>query len=181
MYAIASFQESRLGREMVRELRSDHAGECGAVQIYRGILAVSRDDEVRRFAQRHLETEIEHRQFFERWLPARYHSRLLPVWRVAGWSLGAAAAWFGRRVVFQTISAVESFVDRHYLDQIQALSDRPDLQGLSTVLRSFREDELEHRDEALDRLDKRADSLNGWWPRMVGWGSLAGVMVARRV
>ena len=45
---------------LLRDLRSDHAGEAGAVAIYRGILAVSRCPQVREFAQRHMQTEQRH-------------------------------------------------------------------------------------------------------------------------
>ena len=40
--------------ELAREMRSNHAGETGAVWIYRGILAVSSNAKVRTFALHHL-------------------------------------------------------------------------------------------------------------------------------
>ena len=43
--------------ELGAELRSDHAGETGAVAIYRGILAITRNPELRTFAEHHLATE----------------------------------------------------------------------------------------------------------------------------
>ena len=54
---------SQMPRWLQAELRSDHAGEYGAVMIYRGILAVSRDDLVRDFAARHVATERDHYVF----------------------------------------------------------------------------------------------------------------------
>ena len=48
--------------DLMPELRTDHAGETGAVWIYRGVLAVSRDPALRAFAQRHLATERRHRR-----------------------------------------------------------------------------------------------------------------------
>ena len=41
---------------LLADLRTDHAGESGAVMIYRGILAVTRDAGLRHFAQAHLAT-----------------------------------------------------------------------------------------------------------------------------
>jgi demethoxyubiquinone hydroxylase (CLK1/Coq7/Cat5 family) len=67
---------------LVGDLRSDHAGETGAVAIYIGILAVSRDLEIRHFATAHLATEREHLAHFEALLPAGQRSALLPLWRV---------------------------------------------------------------------------------------------------
>ncbi|MCZ8149187.1 MAG: demethoxyubiquinone hydroxylase family protein, partial [Roseomonas sp.] len=94
---------------LVRELRSDHAGETGAVMIYRGILAVSRDPGVRDFAARHGATEQGHLDLLEQLLPPAQRSRLLPIWKVAGFLTGALPALFGPRAVHVTIDAVESF------------------------------------------------------------------------
>ena len=49
-------------------MRSNHAGETGAVWIYKGILTVSRDPAIRLFAEHHLATEQTHLGFFEDWL-----------------------------------------------------------------------------------------------------------------
>ena len=38
-------------------LRSDHAGEVGAVYIYKGILKIAKDPELVNFSKRHLATE----------------------------------------------------------------------------------------------------------------------------
>ena len=76
---------------MVRELRSDHAGETGAVYIYKGIRAVARwrqDAELLAFARQHGDTEAEHLHLMEDWLPAERRSRLLVPWRMAGWMTG---------------------------------------------------------------------------------------------
>ena len=67
-----------------RELRSDHAGEYGAVMIYRGILAISRDAQARQFAERHLVTEARHLELMEEIVPPANRTRLLPLWHVMG-------------------------------------------------------------------------------------------------
>ena len=41
-------------------LRSDHAGEVGAVYIYKGILMVARDPELLEFSKRHLDLSLIH-------------------------------------------------------------------------------------------------------------------------
>jgi hypothetical protein len=48
---------ARLPVQVVKDLRSDQAGEAGAVCIYQGILRVSRDPQLCLFAQSHLATE----------------------------------------------------------------------------------------------------------------------------
>ena len=82
---------------LLSDLRTDHAGETGAVMIYRGILAITRDAAVRRFAQGHLATEAGHLAAIEPLLAPQYRSRLLTLWRCAGWLTGALPALEGER------------------------------------------------------------------------------------
>lgn len=170
-----------LDADDVRDLRSDHAGEAGAVQIYRGILAVSRNEVVRAFAREHLATEQRHLAFFERWLSPAARSHALPVWKTAGWILGAIAALCGPACLFRTINAVETFVDDHYRAQIEAMSDRPALADLVAVLEAFRAEELAHRDDAAQRGTPDEGWLATAWARLIGLGSEVGVAVARRI
>lgn len=171
-----------LERRLQGDLRSDHAGETGAVWIYRGILAVSRCPEVRDFAVHHLETEQRHLQFFEAWLGPRHKSRLLPLWRVAGWLLGALSAAGGRRSVFLTIEAVEAFVVEHYQEQIEYLREHHAHREIRAVLRQFQRDEDHHR---LDALERRTPACTGpvasLWRAIVDGGSRLAVAAARRL
>jgi ubiquinone biosynthesis monooxygenase Coq7 len=170
-----------------RDLRSDHAGETGAVRIYDGILAVSRDAGVRAFAQRHRTTEREHLALVEAWLPPARRSRLLPLWRLAGWLTGALPALFGPRAVYATIAAVETFVDHHYqaqIDRLQPLAGAdPQVARLVALLDRCRLDEVHHRDEAAASAPPMPD--RPWplraWATLVGAGSAAAVVVCRRL
>jgi ubiquinone biosynthesis monooxygenase Coq7 len=175
---------------LVADLRTDHAGETGAVMIYRGILAASRNAAVRRFAQAHLATEAEHLAAFEPLLPPRQRSRLLPLWRGAGWLTGALPAMLGPRAVYATIEAVETFVDRHYRGQIEAIDrldpsrTHPPLQALRALLQSCRADEIGHRNEAalqLSRSAKPASLALRLWVASVGAGSRGAVNICRRI
>jgi ubiquinone biosynthesis monooxygenase Coq7 len=172
------------------DLRTDHVGETGAVMIYRGILATTRDVAVRRFAQGHLATEAAHLGAIEQLLALRYRSRLLPLWRAAGWLTGALPACVGPRAVYATIEAVETFVDRHYTEQIEAINRldparaRGSLQALRAQLQSFRADELEHRDDAAARFGRHAAPASPalrLWIWAVGAGSRGAVKICRWV
>ena len=127
-----------LPRWLRGELRSDHAGETGAVWLYLGMIRCSRDPEVIDFASSHLETEREHLHLFDAWLEPEDKSLLIPVWRLAGWILGAIAATGGRNMTYVTVGAVEKFVVGHYEDQINALEasvltlTRPRINGKQT-------------------------------------------------
>ena len=164
-----------------RELRSDHAGETGAVAIYRGILAMSRNPSARDFATRHLATEARHLELMEQALPLSRRSRLLPIWRAAGFITGALPALFGPRAIFITIDAVESFVDHHYAKQIEALTGYYEWRDLRDTLENCWRDELEHRDEARQGAGSDQGLVARMWTRLVGIGSAAGVAIARRL
>jgi ubiquinone biosynthesis monooxygenase Coq7 len=69
-----------------RELRSDHAGETGAVFIYKGIAKVAKiinDSELSHLANEHGATESEHLALIESVLPVNLRSRLLVLWCIA--------------------------------------------------------------------------------------------------
>lgn len=177
----SSRPEADYPRWLVRDLRSDHAGETGAVAIYRGILAIARDPEIRTFAQAHLKTEQRHLELMDAVLSARSRSLFLPLWRVAGFLTGAIPALFGREAVFATIDAVETFVDHHYAEQTERLARegiRPDLHAL---LEGCRLDEVGHRDEARHAANRPAGPLLRGWCGVVASGSAAAVALARRL
>jgi 3-demethoxyubiquinol 3-hydroxylase len=179
---------------MTAELRSDHAGETGAVWIYRGILAatwvvtlaVRRDPALRAFARRHLATEQEHLRLITPLLPWPQRSRLLVPWRLAGFVTGALPALAGPRAVYATIAAVETFVDHHYqqqLDRIDALPSEQQAaaQPLRALLARCQADECEHRDEAANLQGATAGPLLRGWCAVVGAGSRLAVALARRL
>ena len=169
---------------MVREMRSDHAGETGAVYIYKGIIAVARwrqDAELLAFAKEHGDTEAEHLRLLEAWLPAYRPSRLLVPWCIAGWLTGALPALFGRRAVYGTIAAVETFVDEHYQQQIDHLQVHGGPEGLLPLLQRCQADEQHHRDEAAALAGPHTTWLLRLWCVVVGSGSAAAVVLARRV
>lgn len=165
---------------LVADLRSDQAGETGAVWIYRGVLAVSRDPALRAFAARHGATERRHLGLIEACLPVADHSRLLPLWRLAGWLTGALPALFGPRAVYATVAAVETFVDRHYQAQVDRLAGQAAWAPLRELLDGCRRDEVDHRDEATSHAGQPG-LLMRLWCRLVGAGSAAAVTLCRHV
>jgi len=167
---------------VLADLRTDHAGELGAVCIYQGVLRFARDPTLRAFAQHHLNTEQKHLRLIEGWLPKSHYSRLLPVWRLAGFLTGALPALFGPRAVYATIEAVETFVDRHYGEQVRALASQPDLIALRETLLDCQADEVAHRDEAAAaRGSDRPGMVLRAWCAMVGSGSRAAVALIRHI
>ena len=178
---VRAFDTAHLPSGLVADLRSDHAGETGAVWIYRGMLCVSRDETVRAFARQHLHTELQHLQKISALLPPLRRSWLLVPWRIAGFATGAVPALCGRRAVFATVAAVETFVVQHYAHQIAALAGQAGHAALRQTLTDCQRDEAAHRDEAQAHLAHPPGALLAGWCAAVGRGSALAVMLARAV
>ncbi|MBT3462579.1 MAG: demethoxyubiquinone hydroxylase family protein [Gammaproteobacteria bacterium] len=163
------------------ELRSDHAGETGAVWLYIGILRWSRNPEVIAFATEHLETERRHLGHFEAWLSAKDKSMLTPLWRLAGFILGSLAVFGGAHVVYLTIEVVETFVIEHYRQQIEKLDQQRAHPEVAETLRQFMQDEAEHCHDAAGRHAIPDAFSVQCWRSIVTIGSEMAVTVAKKL
>jgi ubiquinone biosynthesis monooxygenase Coq7 len=166
---------------LIGDLRSDHAGETGAVMIYRGILAGSDDPDIRAFATAHMETEQGHLDLLEALLPPSERSILLPVWRIMGFLTGYLPTLAGSQAVYATIDAVETFVDHHYEHQIRKLPHDGPGGALRATLIQCQADEVHHRDEARQAQNAAPSPLLRAWSWLVGFGSATAVHAARRI
>ena len=176
---IPSLQKEPKPQWLIADLRSDHAGETGAIWIYRGILSVTREKTLKAFAKDHLATEISHLNKIERFLNKKNRSMLVPLWRLLGFFTGALPALFGPRAVFATISAVESFVVLHYQSQIHRLENENSHPHIRSVLQLCCDDEAEHESEATSLLSHQPGTLLITWCRLVSVGSKIAVNLAR--
>jgi len=139
---------------LAEQLRVDHAGELGAVWIYRGQRAVF--DAARGKAgiagelKEMEDHEAVHLQAFDALLNGRRvrPTLMTPLWRLAGFALGAGAALLGEKAAHACTEAVETVIEGHYADQIREL--RPREPDLADQLATFRADELAHRDHAIE-------------------------------
>ena len=142
------------GADTEAMIRVDHAGEYGAVRIYEGQLAVLR----RRPGAAQSVATIEHmaqqEQAHLKAFDALINERrvrptaLEPVWRIAGFALGAVTAAMGEKAAYACTAAVEEVIDEHYAGQIAQLGDSDP--ALSQTVEKFRAEEIEHRDTALE-------------------------------
>ena len=173
-----------LSIHLQRELRSDHAGELGAVFIYRGMRQVAKlrnDKALIAFAEAHGATEAKHLAAIETWLPASQRSMLLVPWRIAGWLTGALPALFGSRAAYATVASVETFVDQHYQQQIDHIQLNGGDAQLLALLKECQADERHHRDEAANLAGYASHFLIRAWCWLVGTGSAGAVVLARRI
>jgi ubiquinone biosynthesis monooxygenase Coq7 len=131
-------------------IRVDHAGEYGAVRIYEGQLAVLKGRASEATIRHMAEQEQQHLKTFDALVNERRvrPTALEPVWRIAGFALGAATALMGEKAAFACTAAVEEAIDEHYAAQIEALGTRDP--ALKKTVEDFRADEAAHRQTALD-------------------------------
>ncbi len=137
--------------EIAAMIRVDHAGEYGAVRIYEGQLAVLglRNSQAADAIRHMAEQEERHLKTFDKLVNERRvrPTALEPVWRVAGFALGAATALMGEKAAMACTAAVESVIDEHYAAQVARLGDSDP--ALKATVEDFRADEIAHRDAAL--------------------------------
>ena len=139
-----------------RIIRVDHAGEYGAARIYDGQLSVMgsgpKGDLIRHMKaqeQHHLDT-------FTGLIGTRRvrPTLLLPVWRLAGYALGAVTARMGDRAAMACTVAVETAIDEHYAQQAAALGE--DEAPLRATIGRFRAEEAEHKEIGLEHKAEQA-------------------------
>lgn len=134
-------------------LRVDHAGEFGAVEIYRAQRAVFRG----RKGREGITEDLTEMQGHEAVHLARFQellnehrvrpTALLPLWRVAAHALGAGTALMGEKAAHACTEAVESVIGEHYADQAEEMADRDP--EMAAQFRQFRDEELAHHDHAI--------------------------------
>lgn len=163
-----------------RMIRVDHAGEYGATRIYAGQLAVlgrgGKGDMLR-----HMQAQEQHHLSTFKAMIADRRVRptaLLPLWHLAGFALGAVTAAMGERAAMACTVAVEEAIDDHYSAQIEALgTDDP---ALRQTVESFRAEELEHRDTALENGAEQAPGYR-LLSRVIKAGCRTAIAVSERL
>jgi 3-demethoxyubiquinol 3-hydroxylase len=137
--------------EIEEMIRVDHAGEYGAVRIYEGQLAVlgARGSAATKAIAHMAAQEQRHLKAFDALVNERRvrPTALEPVWRVAGFALGAATAMLGEKAAMACTAAVEEVIDQHYASQVEKLGDSDP--KLKATVEDFRAEEIAHRDAAL--------------------------------
>ena len=161
-------------------IRVDQAGEYGAARIYAGQLAViggrhKHAGEIRHMAaqeQRHLDGM--NRIMSQRGVRP---TLLGPLWHVAGFALGAGTALLGPKAAMACTEAVETVIDAHYGEQVEALAGGQDAELLA-MIEDYRADEVAHRDAAA------AHTGGGAFPileAVIRAGCRAAIAVAKKI
>ena len=142
--------------DIERFLRVDHAGERAAQQIYKGQLAVLANHEMADEIRHMMDQEVEHLETFDSLLNERQvrPSLLDPLWGAAGFTLGVVTAAMGPKAAMACTIAVEEVIGEHYQKQADILGE--DERELQATVERFRDEELEHRDIAVEHDGREA-------------------------
>ncbi|HEV2043789.1 MAG TPA: demethoxyubiquinone hydroxylase family protein [Sphingomicrobium sp.] len=147
-----------------RILQVDHAGEQGAICVYRaqwavaGLTAPSMRERLADF----LVHEIRHRSMFGAALMARGlpRARSYMLCSAGGYLLGVVTGLLGRRAIAATTVSLESVVVRHLdAQRIELATTDP---AVAELIASIVEDEQLHHDRSLDEID-----LDRGWLRAI--------------
>jgi len=129
-------------------IRVNQAGELGAIQIYKGQLAVLKNKKISKELKNMLEKEHIHYQTFNDLLFS-YRVRptaLSSIWKTGAYGLGVITAVMGKKATMACTEAVEEVIIEHYEKQSNYLKGKDD--KLSRLTKRFCKEEKEHLDTA---------------------------------
>jgi ubiquinone biosynthesis monooxygenase Coq7 len=148
-----------------RVMKVDHAGEHGAVCIYRAqrFLARWRAPDMVEELDGFLAHERGHRARFKLELARRGRGRCrsYPWCGLGGFVLGTLTGLAGRKAIAATTVAIETVVLRHMREQVAALAEADP--AAVAALRDIIADEQAHHDLSAARIGGR-----GGWPALIG-------------
>jgi len=139
---------------IARIVKVNHAGEYGAIRIYRAQLWLARRlyPDVVRFLDETLGHEIQHCETFRNAMPQRNARpcRVMALWGNGGFVLGFLTALLGRKGIWVCTAAVEATVHRHLEEQLNFLVSI-DCE-LHRLISAIQEEELTHLRHAEQRI-----------------------------
>jgi ubiquinone biosynthesis monooxygenase Coq7 len=132
-------------------IRVNQAGEYGAVQIYKGQLAILGKSEEAPLLRHMLDQEKEHlRAFDEMIVKHRVRPTVLsPLWHLAGFALGAGTALMGKKAAMACTVAIEEVIDEHYAEQEKKIKNSSKNADLYKLVKKCRAEENEHKETGL--------------------------------
>lgn len=163
-----------------RVVRVDQAGELGANYIYMGQYAVlaTKYPHLKPVLKHMWEQEIYHHDTFNRLQTERRvrPSLLTPFWKIGAVAMGAGTALISKEAAMACTVAVETVIGGHYNQQLRVLMNQfdidafdkktgeilspekiaenlrtsPELSKLKDLISTFRDEELEHLDTAVE-------------------------------
>ena len=141
-----------LPKELIPYFRSNHAGETGAVYIYKAIIKFSKNKDILKFSELHLSTETKHLNLLENIIPKKEFSKLIILWKLFGFLTGFIPSLLGRNFIYATIYYVETFVEKHYQEQLNMLDKSKTIKTSKKIIEDLMNDEIDHKDDAKKKI-----------------------------
>ena len=161
-------------------IRVDLAGEKGAIEIYKGQLALIKDENFSKEIQLMLEKEREHLETFSKIL-VKYKVRptiLDPLWKIGAFSLGIVSAALGKKATMACTEAVEEVIIQHYQNQAKYLKGKDEY--LREITEKFAKDEEDHMHTAQE-YDTGDDTFHKIFKKGVKVISKIAIKVSERI
>jgi 3-demethoxyubiquinol 3-hydroxylase len=153
--------EVAAARTIARILKVNHAGEHGAIRIYRSQISIARwrcPDVVPKLAEMLAHEVSHHARFYQAMRPRHAKPcRMLFLWGLGGRVLGIGTALLGRNAIWACTAAVEEAVHRHLTDQLAFLSGHD--RDLYALIDRIKVEERSHLDHAEKSLVARGPSV----------------------
>jgi ubiquinone biosynthesis monooxygenase Coq7 len=142
----------------------DHAGEVGAVEIYKAQIKALK---YRKYTQEEyatalemLDGEMEHLDYFCQLIKSHHFQPtiFLPIWTILARFMGFTTAILGSKHAHTCTQAVEDVIEKHYAEQILKLTaylevlselERVKIQSVIDKITQFRLEEMEHAQTAM--------------------------------
>merc|ERR1712087_156779 len=179
-------EDDLIRRKMIEKIiRVDHAGEMGASYIYQGQMAVLKNHQrAAPLISEMWDHEKAHLAKFEELL-VEYKVRptiLIPLWKLAGFTLGAGCALLGESGAMACTVAVEDLVTKHYDDQVREMvQHNPSLDtDLILIIQKFRDDEQDHLDLGLAHGAEDAPLYN-ILTRIINFGCRNAIWISEKI
>lgn len=135
-------------------LKVNHAGEYGAIRIYRAQLWAARRwyPDIVEFLEETLGHELNHCAMFYDAMPQRETRpcRVMSLWGNGGYVLGFMTALFGEQNIWVCTAAVEETVHKHLIEQLAFLENKDE--ELRLLIDSIKVEELHHLEHANSRI-----------------------------
>ena len=165
-------------------IRVDHAGERGAIKIYEGqLLALNtfvKDNKLKKMIEEMKNHEKEHLDFFNKEIKKRNikPTKLLPLWDLLGVGLGFGSTMMGKKATMLCTASVEEVIDGHYKNQLNQIHS--DEKVLKEKIKSFRDDEIHHKNIAYDNGASK-EGLYSIFDKIIKIGSKVAINISEKI
>ena len=167
-------------RRMDEIIRVDHAGEHGAIAIYKGqlsALSLIGDKKTSSIISEMAEGEKAHAKEFDRLVKERKTrpTALMPLWSLAGYTLGVISVIGGKDSVMACTEAVEDVIDK-----IEELESSGKEQDILKTIKKFHAEEVEHEKIAKNEITENTPTLK-IFKNLVGLGCKTAINLSEKI